>query len=264
MKMVVAGGHGLVGAKLVTALRARGHEVLAASRRSGVDTVTGEGLAQALAGAQVVVDVTNAPVFEDPQVTEFFRRSSEHLLAASASAGVGHYLALSVVGTARLQGSAYFRAKAVQEQLLRQSALPHTLVQATQFYEFMASIIPPGAGSGAVHLSPAQVQPIAADDVAQLLADLAEQPAAAAAIEVAGPEPFRLCELVQWVMYSYQDERPVVADADARYYGARLDDRVLTPHGQPVLGTTFFRDWLDGYLTGFNRIPPVHLPHPLG
>ncbi|KRA75680.1 hypothetical protein ASD78_06825 [Lysobacter sp. Root667] len=187
------------------------------------------------------------------------QRRIRHLLAAAARAGVAHYLALSVVGTPRLQGSAYFRAKQVQERLVAQARVPHTLVRATQFFEFMANIIPPGSGKDLVHLSPARVQPVVAD----VLADIAIRPPSGGTVEVAGPEPFRLSELVQWVMYSYQDDRPVIADAAARYYGAVLDDAMLTPGDAAVLGDTSFRDWLDGYVSGAIHLPQVHHPHPL-
>ncbi|HEY0661240.1 MAG TPA: SDR family oxidoreductase [Lysobacter sp.] len=263
MKIVVAGGSGLVGSKLVARLRARGYDVTAASRRSGVDTVTGQGLDAALAGAHTVVDVTNAPVFDEPDVTEFFRRSSENLLAAGARAGVSHHLALSVVGTQRLQTSGYFRAKDVQERLVARSGVPHTLVQATQFFEFMANIIPPGSGKDIVHLSPSLVQPVAADDVADQLAELVVAPPSPGIVEIAGPETYRLCELVQWVMYSYQDDRPVVADETARYYDGILDDRTLTPGPGALIAKTHFRDWLQGYLSGSIEIPHVHHPDPL-
>lgn len=262
MKIVVMGGSGLVGGKLADRLTLQGHEVVAASRRTGVDVLTGLGLDEALRGADVLVDATNAPVFEDPAVGTFFRRASEHLLAAAARAGVAHYLALSVVGTQRLQGSAYFRAKAVQEALVAQAPLPWTLVRATQFYEFMANIIPPGSGRGPVRLSPAQVQPVAANDVADLLAVLASAAPAQGVVEIAGPERYRLCELVEWVMYSYQDERPVIADPQARYYDGVLDDRTLTPEAEALVGGTPFAQWLDGYLTGSVRIPAVHHPRP--
>ncbi|QSX73982.1 SDR family oxidoreductase [Lysobacter arenosi] len=263
MKIVVAGGHGLVGSKLVARLKSRGYDVLAASRRSGVNTVTGEGLQSALDGADVVVDVTNAPSFDEPEVTEFFTRSSERLLAAAERAGVSHYLALSVVGTQRLQTSGYFRAKDAQERLVKRSGVPHSLVQATQFFEFMANIIPPGSGKDIVHLSPALVQPVAADDVAVRLADLVVARPSNATIEIAGPETYRLCELVQWVMYSYQDDRPVIADPAASYYGAILDDHTLTPDKQALIADTYFKDWLDGYLSGAIEIPHVHHPDPL-
>jgi uncharacterized protein YbjT (DUF2867 family) len=263
MKIVVAGGYGLIGSKLVGRLRLRGHEVIAASRRSGVNTVTGEGLNEAMRGANAVVDVTNAPSFDEPDVTDFFRRSTEQLLAAGARAGVSHYVALSVVGTQRLQTSGYFRAKEIQENLVRRSGVPHTLVQSTQFFEFMANIIPPGSGRETVHLSPALVQPVAADDVADFLADIVTMPSSEATPEIAGPESYRLCELVQWVMYSYQDDRPVLADQAASYYGAILDDYVLTPESDTLMAKTYFRDWLSGYLSAALQIPRVHLPNPL-
>lgn len=263
MKVVVAGGHGLVGSRLVARLRQRGHEVVAASRRSGVNTVTGEGLQAALDGAHTVFDVTNAPSFDEPAVTDFFTGSTAQLLAAGERAGVAHHLVLSVIGTQRLQTSAYFRAKDAQERLVKRSKLPHTLVQATQFFEFMANIIPPGRSQDIVHLSPALVQPAAADDVAAQLADLVGKPPSNATIEIAGPETYRLNELVQWVMYSYQDDRPVLADATARYYGALLADDTLTPGPGALLTPTHFRDWLDGYLNGAVEMPHVHLPSPL-
>lgn len=263
MKVVVAGGHGLVGSKLVSRLASRGHEVVAASRRSGVDAFTGAGLDAALQGARVVVDVTNAPSFEEPDVGEFFRRSTERLLEAGKRAGVSHHLALSVVGTERLQDSAYFRAKGVQECLVARSNLAHTLVRSTQFFEFMASIIPSGSGRDAVRLPPARVQPVAADDVADMLAALVEAPPADAGVEIAGPESHRLCDLVQWLMYTRQDDRAVSADPGAAYYGALLDDQALRPRGGARLGTTGFRDWLDAYLTGALALPRVHLPDPI-
>jgi uncharacterized protein YbjT (DUF2867 family) len=263
MKIVVAGGHGLIGSKLVGRLRLRGHEAIAASRRSGVNTVTGEGLDGALRGAHAVVDVTNAPSFDEPDVTEFFRRSTEQLLAAGARAGVSHHVALSVVGTQRLQTSGYFRAKEIQEDLLRRSVVPRTLVRSTQFFEFMANIIPPGSGRDTVHLSPALVQPVAADDVTELLAGLVTMSPSDTPIEIAGPESYRLCELVQWVMYSYQDDRPVLADPAASYYGAILDDHMLTPGPHALIAKTYFRDWLNGYLSGALQIPHVHHPSPI-
>lgn len=263
MKVVVVGGHGLVGSRLVTRLQRDGHDVLAASRRSGVDAVTGAGLDDALRGAHTVVDVTNAPSFEEPEVVDFFRRSSEHLLAAGGRAGVAHHIALSVVGTQRLQTSPYFRAKQVQERLVQQADVPHTLVRATQFFEFMANIIPPGSGQSIVHLPPAQVQPVAADDVAAELAALVATPPSREPVEIAGPDTYKLNELVQWVMYSYQDDRAVVADADASYYGAILDDRALTPEGEARIAPTRFRDWLQEVLSGSVEMPHVHHPDPI-
>lgn len=262
-RIVVAGGAGLVGSKLVERLRSHGHDVVSASRRSGVDTTTGTGLKEALRGAHALVDVTNAPSFDEPQVVDFFRESTRHLLAAAAEAGVGHHLALSVVGTGRLQDSGYFRAKQVQQDLLARSHVPHTLVQATQFFEFMANIIPPGSGKENVHLPPALVQPVAADDVADILVGLVLAPPSNATIEIAGPESYRLCDLVQWVMYSYQDDRPVIADPLASYYGAILDDRTLTPGDGALIAGTHFRDWLDGYLSSRVPLPHVHHPDPL-
>jgi uncharacterized protein YbjT (DUF2867 family) len=263
MKIVIVGGHGLVGSKLVARLKSRGRHVVAASRRSGVNTVTGEGLDDALAGAHTVVDVTNAPSFEEPEVTEFFRRSTENLLQAAQRADVAHHVTLSVVGTPRLQSSAYFRAKDIQERLVARSAVPHTLVQATQFFEFMASIIPPGSGKDIVHLSPGLVQPAAADDVAEQLAELVTAPPSRETVEIAGPETYRLCELVQWVMYSYQDDRPVIADPSARYYGAVLDEHTLVPAAGARTTPTHFRDWLQSYISGGIEIPHVHHPDPL-
>ena len=263
MKVVVAGGHGLVGSRLVWELAERGHVVVPASRRTGVDTLTGEGRDPALSGADVLVDVTNAPSFEEPQVMEFFQRSTQNLVDAAARAQVRHHITLSVVGTSRLVESAYFRAKAVQESIFSRSRRPHTLARSTQFFEFMANIIPPGSGRGAVALSPALVQPIAAEDVAALLADLVEEGPSGPVVEIAGPELHRLCDLVQWVMYSFQDNRPMVADARVRYYGAVLDNDTLTPSGPARLGRTFFGDWIESYLGGGARIPKVHHPNPI-
>ncbi|WP_454830905.1 SDR family oxidoreductase [Pseudoxanthomonas wuyuanensis] len=263
MKIVVVGGNGLVGVKLAAKLRFRGHEVIAASRRSGVNAMTGVGVDEALSGAHTVIDVTNAPTFDEPEVIEFFKQSTEQLLAAGERAGVSHYLALSVVGTKRLQTSGYFRAKEVQERLVRYSNLPHTLVQSTQFFEFMANIIPPGGIMENVHLSPALVQPVAADDVAGILADLATMSPSRAITEIAGPESYRLCDLVQWVMYGYQDNRSVIADPEASYYGAILDDLTLTPGLDALVAKTYFRDWLNGYLSGPRQMPHVHHPNPV-
>jgi uncharacterized protein YbjT (DUF2867 family) len=263
MRIVVAGGQGLIGSRLVERLRSRGHEVVSASRRSGIDTTTGEGLREVLSGAHTLVDVTNAPSFDEPEVVDFFRESTRHLLAAAAEVGVGHHLALSVVGTERLQASGYFRAKEIQENLVRRSDVPHTIVQSTQFFEFMANIIPPGSGKENVHLSPALVQPVAADDVADLLTDLVLATPSSSTIEIAGPESYRLCDLVQWVMYSYQDDRAVIADLAARYYNAILNDHTLTPGAHALIARTNFRDWLEDYLSGSVRIPHVHHPNPM-
>ena len=263
MKIVVAGGSGLVGSRLVTRLREQGHDVVSASRRTGVNTVTGEGLDAALSGAEIVVDVTNAPSFDEPDVTDFFRASTRRLLEAGERAGIAHHIALSVVGTARLQSSGYFRAKQVQEDLVRAARVPHTLVEATQFFEFMASIIPPGGGHDAVTLPSGLVQPVAADDVAAQLARIAAEPPSAATIEIAGPDTWPLHELVQWVMYSHQDARPFIADANALYYGGRLDDRTLVPDAQARIAPTHFRDWLADLLASKVEMPHVHHPDPI-
>lgn len=263
MKVVVAGGHGLLGSKIVARLVDRGHEAIAVSRRTGVNTMTGEGVEEALAGADVVVDATNAPEFEEPEVSEFFAFSSLNLLRASARLGVSHYVGLSVVGTRRLAGSAYFRAKDLQERLVLASDVPHTLVQATQFYEFMANIIPPGQDKEPVRLPNAHVQPVAADDVAQLIAEVVTRPPSPV-IQIMGPESFRLNELVQWVMYSYQDYRPVIADNKVLYYGAPLRDATLMADDGASVGGTTFKEWLDSYLSGAVSLPEVHHPHPMG
>jgi uncharacterized protein YbjT (DUF2867 family) len=250
MKIVVIGGSGLIGAKLVTRLRARGHEVVAASPQSGVDTLTGRGLAQALAGTQVVVDVANSPSFEDAAVLAFFETSGRHLLAAEAAAGVKHHVALSVVGTERLQQSGYFRAKAAQERLIRAASVPYTIVHSTQFFEFVGGIAQAGtaADGRTVHLSPASIQPIASDDIAAAMADVALGAPLNGTLEVAGPERLRLSELVQAYLAAKKDPRIVVADEHARYFGAELDDATLLPGPNPRLGATRFEEWLAGQL----------------
>lgn len=245
MRIVVIGGSGLIGSKLVQRLRERGHAVVAASPSSGVDTVTGEGLAAALAGARVVVDVANAPSFEDRAALDFFETSGRNLLAAEADAGVGHHLALSVVGTERLPESGYFRAKLAQERLIEASGVPCTILRSTQFFEFIGSIVDAGADGDVVRLSPALLQPIAADDVAAALADLAVGPPLNAIVEVAGPETCPLDQLARKLMAATGDRRQVIADVRARYFGVVLDDRSLTPGEHPRLGTVRFGDWLD-------------------
>lgn len=261
MKIVVIGGHGLIGSRVVEVLAAQGHQAVAASRRSGVDVLTGQGLAAVLEGAAVVVDASNAPIFEDPQVGDFFQRSTTQLLAACERAGVQHLVALSIVGTPYLQDSAYFRAKAVQEGLARQSGLRSTLVRATQCHEFMAQLVAPQAVRQALHLSPAKVQPVAADDLAAQVAQVAMAPPGRRMVQIAGPECHRLFELVEWVMYFNQDDRPVVADPDARYYGALLKDTTLTPGPGALLGSTRFADWLGAHVR--LGLAQVNLPSPL-
>src|SRR5215470_1746919 len=249
MKIVVIGGTGLIGKKVVTNLRQHGHEVVAASPSSGVNTVTGEGLAQALAGAQVVVDVANAPSWEDKAVLEFFETSGRNLLAAEAAAGVAHHVALSVVGTERLLASGYFRAKMAQEGLIKASKIPYTIVRATQFFEFVGGIAQFSTVGQTVHLPPALWQPIAADDVASALAEIALEAPVNGIIEIAGPERAGLDQLVGRFLTATKDPREVVTDVNARYYGVLVNDQSLTPGPNPRIGATFFEDWLERYLT---------------
>jgi uncharacterized protein YbjT (DUF2867 family) len=244
MKIVVIGGTGLIGTKLVSRLRSKGHEVVPASPNSGVNTVTGEGLAGALAGAQVVVDVANSPSFEDRAVLEFFRASGSNLLAAEADAGVGHHVALSVVGTDRLPDSGYLRAKLAQEELIKASGRPYTIVRATQFYEFVGAIAQSGAVGDTVHLPPALVQPMAADDVAAALAEVALATPVNGTVEIAGPDKIPLDEAARRLLRVSRDPRRVVADVRATYFGAVLDDTSLTPGDSPRLGSIRFDEWL--------------------
>ena len=243
MKIVVIGGSGLIGAKLVDNLRVRGHEVVAASPASGVNTITGEGLSQALAGAQVVVDVANSPSFEDKAVLEFFQTSGRNLLAAEAAAGVKHHIALSVVGTDRLPDSGYFRAKMAQESLIKGSKVPYTIVHSTQFFEFLGGIAQSGTEGKTVRLSPAFVQPIAASDVAAAVTDVVLGAPVNGTVEVAGPERIRLAELVQRFLTAKHDDRKVVSDIHARYFGAELNDRSLVPGDGARIAPTHFEDW---------------------
>jgi uncharacterized protein YbjT (DUF2867 family) len=244
MKIVVIGGSGLIGTKLVNRLRQNGHDVVAASPNSGVNTITGEGLAEALAGAQVVVDVANSPSFEDRAALEFFETSGRNLLAAEAAAGVGHHVALSVVGTDRLLENGYFRAKMAQEKLIKASKIPYTILRSTQFFEFVSGIAQSGTVGQTVHVSPALVQPIASDDVAAALADVTVGAPVNGTVEVAGPERVRLDELVGRFLRATQDPREVVTDVHARYFGAELNDQSLTPGDNPRIGSTRFEDWL--------------------
>ncbi len=244
MKIVVIGGSGLIGTKLVDRLRRQGHEVVAASPASGVNTLTGEGLAEALAGAQVVVDVANAPSFEDRAVLEFFETSGRNLLAAEAAAGVGHHVALSVVGTERLQQSGYFRGKMAQERLIKASKIPYTIVHSTQFFEFVGGIAKSGTVGQTVHLSPALVQPIMSDDVADAMVDVALGAPVNGMIEIAGPERIRLDQLVGRFLRATNDPREVVTDVHARYFGAELNDQSLVPGVNPRIAPTRFDDWL--------------------
>ena len=244
MKIVVIGGSGLIGKKVVKNLHQHGHEVVAASPSSGVNTVTGEGLAHALAGAQVVVDVANAPSWEDKAVLAFFETSGRNLLAAEAAAGVGHHVALSVVGTDRLLASGYFRAKMAQENLIKASPIPYTIVRATQFFEFVGGIAQSATEGQTVRLPPVLMQPIASDDVAAVVAEAALAEPLNGTVDLAGPEPIRQDELVRQFLNATGDARKVITDASATYYGINVNDQSLTPGENPRLGTTRFSDWL--------------------
>ena len=244
MKIVIIGGSGLIGKKLVKKLGQHGHEVVAASPSSGVNTITGEGLPKALSGAQVVVDVANSPSFEDSAVLKFFETSGRNLLDAEAAAGVGHHVALSVVGTDRLLASGYFRAKMAQENLIKNSLIPYTIVRATQFFEFVGSIAQSATDGQTVRLSPALMQPIVSDDVADALADIAVGKPVNGTVELAGPEPIRLDELVRRFLSANRDARKVTTDAQALYFGIKLNDQSLTPGANPRIGPTRFEGWL--------------------
>jgi uncharacterized protein YbjT (DUF2867 family) len=242
MNLVVIGGSGLIGSKLVNKLRHLGHSVVPASPSSGVNTITGEGLARALSGAQVVVDVSNAPSWEDNAVLEFFKTSTSNLLAAEADAGAGHHVALSVVGTDRLLVSGYFRAKMAQEELIKAAKRPYTIVRATQFFEFVEGIAQSATDGQTVRLSSAFIQPILSDDVADALAEVTLGAPVNGMVELAGPERLPLDELVRRYLSAKQDDRQVVADVHARYFGIELNDRSLTPGDNPRIGPTRFTD----------------------
>jgi uncharacterized protein YbjT (DUF2867 family) len=244
MKIVVIGGTGLIGTKLVNNLRQRNHEVIAASPSSGVNTITGEGLAQALEAAQVVVDVANAPLWDDKAVMEFFETAGRNLLAAEAVAGVRHHLALSVVGADRLPSSGYLRAKVAQENLIKKSGIPFTIVRSTQFFEFVKGIAQSATEGQTARLSPGLMQPIAADDVAAALADIAIEQPLNGTIELAGPEQIRMDDFVRRYLNVMQDPRKVTTDAHALYFGSELNDQSLVPGDKPRLGSTRYADWL--------------------
>jgi uncharacterized protein YbjT (DUF2867 family) len=244
MKLVVIGGTGLIGSKLVGKLRGDGHDALAASPDSSVDVITGEGLPQVLEGAHVVIDVANAPAGEDAAVLDFFRTSSRNLLAAEAAAGVGHHVTLSIVGADRLGESGYMRAKVAQEETVKAGPVPYTIVRATQFFEFIGRVADSSAHGDTILLSPALVQPEAADDVAGTLADVALGAPLNGTVELAGPEAFPLDELARRVLIAHGDSRPVRADVHARYFDAELDERSLIPAGDARIAPTRFEDWL--------------------
>jgi uncharacterized protein YbjT (DUF2867 family) len=244
MKLVIIGGTGLIGSKLVGKLRERGHDAVAAAPNTGVNTLTGEGLAHALAGAAVVVDVSNSPSFEDAAVMDFFTTSTRNLLEAASAAGVQHYVALSVVGTERLSESGYFRAKIAQEQMIKASAIPYSIVHATQFFEFIKSIAAAATEGNTVRLAPVLVQPMAADDVAKAVGRIAVGTPVNGVVEVAGPEQFRLDELIRAGLSARQDPRDVAPDPGARYFGAILGERTLVPADGARLGEVRFEEWL--------------------
>ncbi|MEU7907213.1 SDR family oxidoreductase [Actinoplanes sp. NPDC049118] len=243
MKIVVVGGTGLIGSKTVTRLGQLGHEVVAASPRSGVDALTGAGLAEALAGAAVVVDVSNSPSFQDAAVLEFFRTSTANLLGAEAAAGVGHHVALSVVGTARLPESGYFRAKVAQEELIVGSPIPFSIVHATQFFEFVRGIADSATDDATVRIAPVLFQPVAGDDVAEAVARVAVESPLIGRIEVAGPERFRMDDFFREALAGWGDPREVVTDPHARYFGSVLAERTLVPDDGATLGHLRYADW---------------------
>lgn len=244
MKIVVIGGTGLIGSKLVERLRGLGHNVAAASPGTGVNTITGEGLSEALSGAGTVVDVANSPSFEDKAAIEFFETSGRNLFAAEQAAGVRYHVALSVVGTERLLQSGYFRAKMAQEKLIEASGIPYTILRATQFFEFVGGIAQFSTDGQKVVLPPALIQPIVSDDVAEALADVTLGPPLNGMVEVAGPEKFRLDELVRMYLNATGDTRQVITDGSARYFGIDVDDRSLTPDEGARIAPTRFADWL--------------------
>lgn len=243
MKIVVVGGTGLIGSKLVAKLGEHGHEAVAASPNTGVNTLTGEGLAEVLTGASVVIDVSNSPSFEAAAVLEFFETSTHNLLAAEKAAGVGHHVALSVVGTERMPENGYFRAKIAQEQLIEKSGIPFSLVHATQFFEFTRSIAGEATDDGKVRIAHVLFQPIAGDDVAQTLGRISVGSPLNGRVEVAGPEQFRMDDFFRDALAAWGDPREVVTDPHARYFGSELSERSLVPGDDAILGQTRYRDW---------------------
>lgn len=244
MKIIVIGGSGFIGSKLVPKLRDYGHEPIAASPNSGVNSLTGEGLAEVLKGASVIVDVSNSPSWEDSAVLNFFETSTRNLLKYGSDAGVKHLVALSVVGSERLAESGYFRAKIAQEKLIKGSTMPYSIVQATQFFEFLKGIADISMQGDKVHLPPVLFQPMAADDVASGVARVAVSQPINGTVEIAGPEPFRLDELIRRRLAQLDDSREVITDPNARYSGAKLDERTLVPGKDARLGETGFDTWV--------------------
>jgi uncharacterized protein YbjT (DUF2867 family) len=251
MKIVIIGGTGLIGSKTAPILQQAGHEVLAASPKSGVNTITGEGLKQALAGAEVVVDLANSPSFEDKAVLEFFQTSERNLTAAEAASGVRHHVALSIVGTDRSPENGYFRAKVAQEKLIRASGVPYTIIRSTQFLEFLGGIAAEATKGSTVRISPGLFQPIAADDVAGFVADVAQAPPRNGIVEIAGPERAPFNEIIAHYLKAVGDPREVMRDPEARYFGGRVEERSLVPLDEARLGRVGLEEWL-------RRQPPAH------
>ena len=244
MKIVVIGGTGLIGSKTSAILRHGGHEVVAASPKSGVNTITGEGLKAAMAGAQVVIDLTNSPSFEDKAVLEFFETSGRNLFAAETAAGVQHHVALSIVGTDRTPDNGYFRAKVAQEKLIEASGIPYTIIRATQFLEFLGGIAASSANGNTVRLPPGLFQPIAADDVAPVVAEVALAAPRGGIVDIAGPERAPFNEFIARYLKAIGDPRAVVRDPEARYFGGRVEERSLVPLGEARLGRIGLDEWL--------------------
>jgi uncharacterized protein YbjT (DUF2867 family) len=249
MKIVVIGGHGRIGSKIVEKLGEHGHDAVAADLSTGVNTLTGEGLADAFAGADVVVDVSNSPSFEDDAVMDFFQTSTRNSLAAELAAGVGHHVALSVVGADRLPDSGYLRAKVAQEMLIEASAIPYSIVRSTQFFEFVESIAAAATDGDTVRVPSASIQPVAADDAARAVGRIAVGKPVNGLVEVAGPEPYRFEELIRYGLSVRNDPRHVVADPDAQYFGTTLTNGSLLPSEHAELGETRFEDWLGALAT---------------
>jgi uncharacterized protein YbjT (DUF2867 family) len=245
MKIVVMGGSGLIGAKLVTLLRAKGHDALAASTRTGVNAITGEGLHAALKGADVVVDVTNAPSWAPDEVMAFFRNSTLNLTKAEAEAGVKHHVVLSIVGTDLMTDNFYFRAKTAQEKLIEESGVPYTIVRATQFFEFISGIADVNTVDGTVRIPPGLFQPIAADDVTALIADIALQAPQNGIVDIAGPTRAPFAEIVRTTLGAQGDAREVVVDPNAKYFGGTVEETSLVPTGEARIGSTALDDWLE-------------------
>jgi len=244
-KIVVIGGSGLIGSKVVTKLGEHGYQAVPASPASGVNTLTGEGLAEVLEGAAVVVDVSNSPSFEDAPVMEFFKTSTANLLRYETAAGVRHHVALSVVGSDRLPDSGYLRAKVAQEKLIKESSIPYSIVRATQFFEFVNRIADSATDGNTIRLPPVRFQPMAADDVANAVARVAMGPPLNSIVEIGGPEQFRFDELIRLSLSARKDPREVIADPHARYFGTELSERSLVPGDDALLGATHFEDWLN-------------------